>query len=621
MDDYSRYIHKSRYARWIESENRREEWEETVQRYINFMSTHYPTMEGWLEKEAKPMIVNMDVMPSMRAMMTAGKAAEKDNVAIYNCAFRAVDDLRAFDEAMYILMCGTGVGFSVEQQWVRNLPVVADEFHESDTTIIVPDSKVGWAKSFRELISMLVNGQIPKWDLSRVRPAGARLKTFGGRASGPQPLDDLFKFAVNLFKQAAGRKLTSLECHDLMCKVADIVVVGGVRRSALISLSDLGDDQMRHAKDGMFWEQNPHRALANNSAVYDGKPDMGTFMREWVALYESKSGERGIFNRKAAQDQAEKYGREIREFGTNPCGEIILRSGQFCNLTEVVIRPEDTQKTLMRKVEVATVLGTLQAGFTDFRYLSKKWKTNSEEERLLGVSLTGILDNPLTGTVCEETAQMLGRLRLHARETNKRIAEHLGMEVSKMITTVKPSGTVSQLVNSASGIHPRFSQYYIRSVRADNKDPLTVFLKEQGVPNEPAIGSEENVTIFYFPIKSPENAQFRDDLTALDQLELWKQYREYWTEHNPSITVYVREHEWMEVGQWVWENFDSIGGLSFLPYDGGVYPQAPYREVTKEEYEEALGNFPKIDWSKFIETDDSTVNTKELACTAGVCEI
>ena len=646
--DYQSYIHTSRYARWLPEENRRETWEETVERYCDFWYERFgDTGDGdWFGIELgkfRESILNLEVMPSMRTLMTAGKALERDNVAGYNCSYLAVDNLKAFDEAMYVLMNGTGVGFSVERQYINQLPEIAEEFHETDTCIVVSDSKIGWAKAYRELLSMLSNGQIPKFDVSRVRPAGSPLKTFGGRASGPEPLVDLFNFSIEVFKNAKGRKLTSIECHDLMCKVADIVVVGGVRRSALISLSNLTDERMRVAKSGQWWVDNPQRALANNSISYTEKPDMGIFMKEWEALYESKSGERGIFNREAAIKSAGVSGRRDTEhdFGTNPCSEIILRSKQFCNLSEVVVRPEDNFDDLKRKVRIAAILGTLQSTLTDFRYLSSVWKKNTEEERLLGVSLTGIMDhNILSGRetiwgdypamgykdflVHDTLEEVLQELKEVAIETNKEWAEKLGIPVSTAITCVKPSGTVSQLVDSASGIHPRYSSYYIRTVRQDKKDPLAEMMVQAGFPCEDDVMKPDSTYVFSFPMKAPEGSVMRDDRTAIEQLELWKVYQEAWCEHKPSITVYVKEEEWMEVGAWVYRNFDSVSGVSFLPHSEHSYKQAPYQEITEMEYKELQEAMPKdVDWSSLqdFEKEDSTVSNKELACTAGACEI
>ena len=623
MNDYQHYIHTSRYAKWIPQESRRESWEETVNRYCNFFSNRFG--EVFPAKDIRDSIYNLDVMPSMRCLMTAGPALDRDEVAGYNCSYIAIDNLRAFDEILYILMCGTGVGFSVERQYINKLPLVAEQLYPSDTIIKVKDSRIGWASSFKELISILYSGRIPKWDLSALRPAGAPLKTFGGRSSGPKPLDDLFKFTVHLIKKAEGRKLTSLECHDLVCKIADIVVVGGVRRSALISLSNLTDERMRSAKNGAWWEEDVQRALANNSVAYTELPDIGIFMKEWQSLYESKSGERGIFNRVSAISKAKETNRRditYSDYGTNPCGEIILRSGGLCNLSEVVVRSKDSLEDLCKKVELATIIGTFQSTLTNFRYLRNLWKSNAEEERLLGVSLTGIMDHPiLSDATNPELPYILQKLKEVSIETNKHWATKLGINPSVSITTVKPSGTVSQLVDSSSGIHPRYSKYYIRTVRGDNKDPLCAFLAEQGVPNEPDVTKPNAVTVFSFPQKSPEQAKLRHDFSAIEQLNHYLLFAEHWCEHNPSITVYVREHEWLDVGAWVYKNFNKIGGVSFLPYSDHIYAQAPYQEISKEEYEKFLTNFPKINWSSFKEEQDVTTSQHELACVSGVCEI
>ena len=619
MNDYQQFIHRSRYARYLEDKGRRETWEETVGRYMeNVVGSK---VEQDVADQIRKAILNMEVMPSMRGLMTAGKALERDNVALFNCSYIPCDHPRAFDEAMYILMCGTGVGFTVERQDISKLPVVSDEMHDTDTTIVVEDSKLGWAKAFKELISMLYAGQVPKWDVDKVRPAGARLKVFGGRASGPEPLISLFKFCVKTFKGAVGRKLTSIECHDIMCKIGETVVVGGVRRSALISLSNLSDDRMRHAKSGAWWENNPQRSLANNSVCYTEKPDMLAFMKEWQAMYESQSGERGIFNRIAAKKQAGKNGRRDtnHDFGTNPCSEIILRPYQFCNLTEVVCRADDTFETLKRKVELATILGTIQATFTDFRYLRSIWKRNTEEEALLGVSFTGLMDSPLKDMYYESSDQ-LEALKQHAVEVNKLWADRLGINQSTAITCVKPSGTVSQLVDSASGLHPRFSDFYIRRVRNSINDPLTQFLASQGVPWEMDKVSP-NTAVFSFPQKSPDGAVCKDGLTAIQQMEYWKHIQDNWCEHKPSITVYYGADEYMELGAWVWEHFDEVSGVAFLPRLEHTYEQAPYEEITKEQYEELRSSMPTIDWSQFTESEDNTEGSQTLACFGSSCEV
>lgn len=633
-DYYSEFIFKSRYSRWIEEEKRRENWDETVNRYLDFMGIHMRDGYGFviddsLRNRLLDSIYNLKVMPSMRTLMTAGKAAGRDNTSTYNCSYLVIDDIKSFDEAMFILLCGSGVGFSVERQYISKLPEIPEKLFESDTRIVVSDSKEGWAKAYRQLVALLYSGEVPKWDVSKVRPAGARLKTFGGRASGPGPLEDLFRFTIAKFKGAVGRRLNSLEAHDILCKIGEVVVVGGVRRSAMISLSNLTDDRMRKAKSGDWWKDEGQRALANNSVCYTETPDVGAFMTEWLSLYNSKSGERGIFNRVAAKNQAKKNGRRDsnHEFGCNPCSEILLRPNSFCNLTEVVVRKEDTLEDLKEKVEVATILGTFQSTLTYFPYLRKIWQRNAEEERLLGVSMTGIMDNPMTSGKLgsKKLRETLDALREHAIEVNKKLSSELGINQSVAITCTKPSGTVSQLVDSASGIHARHSAFYIRSVRGDNKDPLTQFLKDSGIPNEPDVTKPDATTVFYFPIKSPEGAVTRNDMTAIQQLELWKIYQLHWCEHKPSVTVTVRENEWPEVGAWVYNNFDLISGVSFLPYSDHVYRQPPYQEVDQVEYEKLLSQMPKeIRWSdlSFYEQEDSTTGMQSLACSSdGGCEI
>ena len=637
MTSYMQFIHLSRYSRWLPDENRRETWVETVDRYFNFFDEHLRennkfNLDSTTRNELREAVLNLEIMPSMRCLMTAGEALKRENVAGYNCSYVAVDNPRAFDEILYILMNGTGVGFSVESKFTEQLPIVSEEFHDTDTTILVADSKLGWAKALKELIHLLYVGQVPKWDVSKVRPAGAPLKTFGGRASGPDPLVSLFKFCVATFKKAAGRRLTTLECHDIVCKIAEIVVVGGVRRSALISLSDLSDDRMRMAKSGEWWKDNVQRALANNSFVAKEKIDVGIFMKEWLSLYESRSGERGIFSRTASQRQAEKFNRRDpnHDFGTNPCSEIILRSREFCNLTEVVVRASDTPETLAHKVKLATILGTIQSTLTNFKYISKKWKENCEEERLLGVSLTGITDNGYTNGKYSYTAgttlgETLETLRETAVKTNKEWSNKIGIPQSAAITCVKPSGTVSQLVDSASGIHARHAPYYIRTVRADKKDPLAKMMVDLGFPVEDDVTKPDHTYVFSFPMKGPENAIYRKDMTAIEQLELWLTYQRHWCEHKPSITVTVKEDEWPEVGAWVWNHFDEMSGVSFLPFSEHVYAQAPYQDCTKEEYETLLAKMPKnVDWLKLAEYEktDTTVASQELACSAaGGCEI
>jgi len=630
MNDYQKFIHQSRYARWLPEEKRRETWEETVDRYIFNVCGGPKFPEGvWTEdrhlvfNQLKEVILDLEVMPSMRAMMTAGNALDRDNTCGYNCSYLPVDDVKSFDEAMFILLCGTGVGFSVERQYVKKLPEIPEELFESETTIVVKDSKEGWAKSYRQLIALLYSGEIPKWDVSKVRPAGAKLKTFGGRASGPAPLVDLFNFTVSMFKEAKGRKLSSIEAHDIMCKIGEIVVVGGVRRSAMISLSNLSDDRMRHAKTGSFPD---HRFLANNSVAYTEKPDALSFLREWTALAESGSGERGIFNREASKKQAAKNGRRDPsfDFGTNPCSEIILRPYQFCNLTEVVVRREDTIEDLERKVRLATILGTIQSTYTNFPYLRKIWQKNTEEERLLGVSLTGIMDNPLMTTQNKGLEKTLEHLKSIAVATNAEWADILGVPVSTAITCVKPSGTVSQLVDSASGIHTRYSPFYIRTVRGDNKDPLTQFMKDQGIPSEPCVYKGSTTTVFSFPIKAPEDAVVTSDVTAIEQLKTWLVYQRHWCEHKPSVTINVKKSEWLEVGAFVYEHFDEMSGVSFLPYDDHIYQQAPYQEATEDEYNELLSKMPtEINWSGLggYEEDDNTVSMQTMACSGDTCEL
>lgn len=621
--DYQSFIHKSRYAKYFDGKGR-ESWGETVERYMDNVVRKVAGNDSYIDN-IRDAILGLEIMPSMRAMMTSGPALDRDNTAGYNCSYLPVDDPKSFDEAMFILLCGTGVGFSVERQFVQKLPEIPELF-VSDTTIVVKDSKEGWAKAFRQLLALLWAGEIPKWDVSEVRPAGARLKTFGGRASGPAPLIELFNFSVQTFKNAQGRRLTSMECHDLMCFIGQIVVVGGVRRSAMISLSNLSDDRMRHAKSGQWWETAAHRALANNSVSYTEKPDIETFMREWLSLVESKSGERGVFNREASKKQAAKYGRRDpeHEFGTNPCSEIILRPYQFCNLTEVVVRATDTYDTLAHKVKLATILGTVQSSFTKFPYLRKVWQRNTEEERLLGVSLTGIMDNPLMTMKNKGLESTLSKLREVAVETNAEWAERLGINPSTSITCVKPSGTVSQLVDSASGIHARHSPYYIRTVRGDNKDPLTQFMIDQGIPNEPCVFKGDTTTVFSFPVMSPHRAVTRNDMSAIEQLEMWLVYQRYWCEHKPSVTISVRDDEWLAVGAFVYEHFDEMSGVSFLPHSDHTYQQAPYQDCTRDEYKALLKSMPKqINWEALseYEQEDNTVAMQTMACSGDVCEI
>ena len=640
---YQEYIHLSRYARWDYGKGRRETWDETVDRYFNFFQDwleekHDYKLENGERVKLENAVKGLKVMPSMRCMMTAGPALKKENVAGYNCSYVKIDHQRSFDEILYILMNGTGVGFSVEEEYVNQLPAVPDEMYDTDTVIVVADSKLGWARAFKELISLLYGGHIPKWDVSKVREAGKPLKTFGGRASGPDPLVDLFKFTINTFINTRGRKLRPIEAHDIVCKTAEIVVVGGVRRSALISLSDLHDREMRYAKHGEWHKGDVQRALSNNSVNYGEKPNVGTFMREWLSLYDSKSGERGIYSSLSARKTIERLNERYRDedgnfirrrdprtdFGTNPCSEIILRSREFCNLSEVIIRRNDTRKSLKEKVRIATILGTFQSTLTEFKYLSREWKRNCEEERLLGVSLTGIMDNPLTNGTKDGLEKLLEELRDVAYETNKEWAEKLGISSSAAITCVKPSGTVSQLVDSASGIHARHNPYYIRTIRADNKDPLCKMMKDMGFPHEPDVIKPDNTTVFSFPQKAPKDAVCRQDMTAWRQLSIWHTYAKHWCEHKPSVTVSVKEDEWINTAAWIYSNFDDISGVSFLPSTEHVYRQAPYQDCTEEEYNEALKRMPtNVDWAELskYESQDYTIASQELACTGNSCEI
>lgn len=631
---FQQYIHLSRYARWRDDLGRRETWTETVSRFYDFFVDHLTNKCGMDPKDVTrsmagiyQSILHLEVAPSMRALMTAGEALKKENLASFNCSYVAIDNPRAFDEILYILMNGTGVGFSVERQCISRLPRIHESFHDTDTVIIVHDSRIGWAKAFKELIALLYSGQVPKWDLSNVRPAGARLKTFGGRASGPGPLDNLFRFTVSLFKRAAGRKLHSLECHDLVCQIGAAVVVGGTRRSALISLSALNDDRMRNAKNGSWWVESPHRSLANNSVVYTEKPDMDAFLREWFTLYESKSGERGIFNRVAAHKKMAENGRRDTDYevGTNPCGEIILRPQEKCNLSEVIVRPEDDLESLKHKVRIASVIGTFQSTLTDFKYIRSIWKHNAEEERLLGVSLTGVMDHPvLSGNKgLDVLADWLIGMKRSAIETNRGWAEKLGINQSAAITTVKPSGTVSALCGTSSGIHQSFAPYYIRRVRADNKDPLAHYMRDAGVPCEPDVMYIDNMLVFSFPMMAPDDATSKIRVSGVDHLEIWKTYRKHWCEHNPSVTISYRDNDFLQIGQWVWDNWDEICGVSFLPQSDHIYRQAPFEKITEAEYQERLAQMPQLDWSRLTdyESDDHTEGSQELACTASGCEL
>ena len=636
--EYQQFIHLSRYARWDYDRGRRETWGETIKRYFDFFTEWLEEKHGYKldngeRVELEKAVLDLKVMPSMRCLMTAGDALKKENVAGYNCSYIKIDNTRSFDEILYVLMNGTGVGFSVEEEYVNKLPIVPEELYKTDTVIVVADSKLGWARALKELISLLYNGHISKWDVTKVRPAGAPLKTFGGRASGPQPLEDLFNFTVKIFENAKGRKLRPIECHDIVCKIAEIVVVGGVRRSALISLSNLNDREMRFAKSGKWWEKDVQRALANNSVNYKEKPDVGTFMREWLSLYDSKSGERGLYSSLSAQRHTEKLNTREKDnngqyiirrdskpdFGTNPCSEIILRSREFCNLSEVVVRETDTIDTLQDKIRIATILGTFQSTLTNFKYLSREWGRNCDDERLLGVSLTGIMDNGITNGKKSKNKlpEILEQLREVAVETNKEWSKKLGINRSAAITCVKPSGTVSQLVDSASGIHARHNEYYIRTVRADNKDPLCEMMKDQKFPNEPDVTKPEHTTVFSFPMKSPKGAVCRKDMTAWEHLSLWHTYAKHWCEHKPSITVSVKEEEWVNTAAWVYDNFDDISGISFLPFSDHTYRQAPYQDCSKKEYEEAMKLMPKdVDWKSLadFEKKDYTTASQELAC-------
>jgi len=631
---YENFIALSRYAKWVESEGRRETWGETVDRYFNFMTNHLKVNHNYIPNEKlvaelKEFVFERNVMPSMRSVMTSGAALERDNVAGYNCAFLPVDSPRSFDETMYVLMCGTGVGFSVEYKYINKLPPVPEKLEKSDTVIVVEDSKQGWAKAYRELLALLWTGHIPAIDVSKVRPSGARLKTMGGRSSGPQPLINLFDFTIAKFKNATGRNLKPIECHDIMCKIGEVVVVGGVRRSAMISLSNINDIEMAQAKSGNWWEPSPQRALSNNSVAYSRKPEMEQFIAEWKSLYDSKSGERGIYNVAAAQAQAAKFGRRDPDihYGTNPCSEIILRPYQFCNLSEVVLRENDTKKDIQRKVELATILGTWQSTLTDFKYLRKIWKDNTEEERLLGVSLTGQFGHKFMSG--KEDIVMLEaflmNLREKAREVNREESGKIGIPESAAITCVKPSGTVSQLVGVSSGMHPWHSPYYIRTVRGSKGDPISTFLKEVGIPVEDDVMKPNDTYVFSFPVKAPDGAIVRNDLTAIQHLDIWLVYQRAWCEHKPSITVSVKEDEWMEVGAWVYKNFDEVSGISFLPHSDHTYKQAPYQEVSKEDYDALVAKMPKnIRWEdlSFYETEDGTSPSATLACSSdGNCEL
>jgi len=626
------YIAKSKYARYLDKEQRRESWGETVKRYFNFAEEHitekHPqALNKWLETVPTLMsdVHTLRTMPSMRLLMTAGEAVKRNNIAAYNCHYGAIDKVRKFSDMLLILLHGTGSGFSCERQMITKLPMIPENIAKTDDVIVVKDSKEGWANAFSILLRYLYQGAVPKVDYSKVRPKGARLKTFGGRASGPEPLKRLFDFVSNIFLGAAGRKLTSLEVHDICCLIADIVVVGGVRRSALISLSNLSDQRMRDAKEGQWWIANVQRGLANNSAVYTERPEIEIFMAEWLSLIKSKSGERGIFNREAAKKQATRWGRRSPdyEYGCNPCSEILLRSNQMCNLTEAVVRAEDTLESLMEKITVATIMGVYQSTLTDFKGVDQELQRNCEEERLLGVSMTGVMDHPILNNVNETAIDWLETLRDHARAIATEWAGYFGVNVSVAITCNKPSGTVAQLVNAGTGgLHPRFGEYYIRTYRQDNKDPLTQFLKDQGIAWEPSLTKPDTETIFSFVVKSPAGAVMRDDRTAIQQLEHWLMFQRHWCEHKPSVTIYVKDHEWLEAGAWVYKHFDEVCGVSFLPHNNGTYRQAPFQEITREEYTEFLAKYPgTINWNQFIELDDQTEGSQEMACVAGLCTV
>jgi len=629
--DYQSFIHQSRYSKFMDTLNRRETFNETVDRYIaNVVS---PVLMKSLDffqardvqNEIREAILNLEVMPSMRCMMSAGPGLDRSNVAGFNCSYTAVDHPRVFDEVLYILMCGTGVGFSVERKNVEQLPTLPEKMTPIDMTIVVEDSKEGWADAYRQLIEELYQGNVPKWDVSKVRAAGERLMTFGGRASGPDPLVDLFRHTIDTFTLAENSKLTPLEVHSIMCKIGEVVVVGGVRRSAMISLSDLDDPELRLAKSGEWWNDNPHFALANNSVAYEDTPERELFDEEWASLVASGSGERGIFNRAAVISKVQREGRrEVSDFGTNPCSEITLKSAQFCNLTSVVARANDTVGSLARKVRIASILGTIQATLTKFPYLRPIWQENTEAEALLGVSITGILDCRLLTHENAGLDETLKGLRRIAVDTNATYAGYMGINKSAAVTCVKPEGTSSQLNDSSSGIHARHSAYYTRTVRADTKDPITEFMIDQGIPHEPCVMKPDTTVVFSFPVKAPEGAVTRNDMTAIEQLELWLTYQRAWCCHKPSITVSVGPEEWDEVGDWVYAHFDEMSGVSFLPRSDHTYAQAPYQDITAEQYETAMETFPKsIDWDTLAlyERGDTTVGSQTLACTGDVCEI
>lgn len=625
---YQDFIFYRTYSRWNDDLGRRETWQETVDRYMSFMRKNVGDKLTFEEyQEIREAILKHEVMPSMRLMWGAGGPTARCNVSAYNCSYLAIKELRDFAETLYLLCSGTGVGFSVEKAAVDQLPVVQPQKGVPSKYFVIDDSKEGWAEALHDCLHALFNGEDAIFDFSQIRPAGARLKTMGGRAAGPQPLMDLLEFTKEVVLARQGKKLRPIDVHDIMTKIGEIVVAGGVRRSAMISLSDLEDAEVQHAKDGRFWEHSAHRALANNSAVYKQKPTREEFLSEWDALRKSGSGERGIFNRGSLTEQVPA--RRLFEWngvvpalaGTNPCGEIVLKDKQFCNLTEIVARAEDTEETLLKKARIATILGTYQSTLTDFKFLSSEWKRNCEDERLLGVSITGQWDSP---AVRDE--QVLTRMKHVAQDTNSEYAKRFGINPSTAITCVKPSGTVGQLVNASPGLHARYSEYYLKRVRISVTDPLFKMLRDLGVPSHPEVGQGEstaNTFVLDFPIASPQGAVTADKLSAIAQLEHWLMMKRSWTEHNPSCTIYIKDGEWEQVRDWIYEHWDLVGGLSFLPYEDHVYELAPYTPISKEEYEKLASLFPKIDFSVLTryEKDDETTGAQELACVAGGCEL
>ena len=622
------FIYYRSYSRWIEKEGRRETWIETVERFMNFMKENLGDKFSEDEcSEIREAVLNQEVMPSMRLMWSAGDAARANNVSAYNCSFIAPRKLRDFAEIMYVSMCGTGIGFSVEHQNVHALPQIKRQTNHRKVSIhAIEDSKEGWAEAFYLGLRTWFNGGDVKFDFSKIRPAGARLKTMGGKTSGPKPLEDLLNYTRNKIFSRQGGRLSSLDVHDIVCKIGEIVVMGGVRRSALISLSDLNDPEMRTAKQGQFFITEPQRSMANNSAVYNDKPSTTDFMEEWLALAKSGTGERGIFNRGSLSKQLPErrwktFKKDFATCGVNPCAEIVLKNYEFCNLTEVVARPKDTEKTLLKKVRLAAILGTYQATLTNFQFISKEWKKNCEEERLLGVSITGQWDCPAV-----RNPETLGKLKERAVEVNKEYAKRFGINQATAITAVKPSGTVSQLVDAASGLHPRHAKYYVRRVRVSASDSLFHMLRDQKAPYYPEVGQAEGSATTYvleFPVAAPKRAIILNDLNAIEQLEYWKKVKLNFTEHNPSVTISVGDDEWLKVADWLYENWDILGGLSFLPRAEHIYALAPYEEIDEKTYKERLKNLPKIDFAQILlyEKDDETEGAKELACVGGVCEI